>query len=33
VAEKIADVLPMIEAASAMQDKRGDRVVTIDPRL
>ena len=33
VAEKIDDVLPMIEAALAMQDKRGARVETIDPRL
>ena len=33
VAEKIEDVLPMIDAAGAMQDKRGARVETIDPRL
>jgi uncharacterized protein (TIGR00730 family) len=33
VAEKIEDVLPMIESALAMRDRRGERVETIDPRL
>jgi uncharacterized protein (TIGR00730 family) len=33
VAEKIEDVLPMIEATLARQDKAGGRVETIDPRL
>ena len=33
VAEKIADVLPMIATALARQDKSGGRVETIDPRL
>lgn len=33
VAERIADVLPMIESALARQDRIGERVETIDPRL
>ncbi len=33
VAERVADVLPMIDSAAAMQDRRGGRVETIDPRL
>ncbi len=33
VAERISDVLPMIEAALARQDRIGERVETIDPRL
>jgi hypothetical protein len=33
VAERIADVLPMIETALARQDRTGARVETIDPRL
>ena len=33
VAERIEDVLPMIEASIARQDKAGGRVETIDPRL
>ena len=33
VAERIADVLPIIAAAIARQDRAGGRVETIDPRL
>ena len=33
VAERVADVLPIIEAAIARQDRAGGRVETIDPRL
>ena len=33
VAERIEDVLPMIESTIARQRKRGERVETIDPRL
>lgn len=33
VAERVADVLPMIESALARQDRAGGRVETIDPRL
>lgn len=33
VAERVEDVLPMIETAIARQDKVGVRVETIDPRL
>ena len=33
VAERVEDVLPMIESVIARQDEIGARVETIDPRL
>ncbi|MFV0279162.1 MAG: TIGR00730 family Rossman fold protein [Rhodoblastus sp.] len=33
VAERTADILPMIESALALRDKSGGRIETVDPRL